>query len=119
MRVLVCGSRTFNDQFLFDLAMNGFLDEFEPRASELVIISGLAKGADTMAVDWAKKNNVTYEGYPAQWDKYGRAAGPVRNQQMLDTGVDLVIAFPKGEAKGTRHMMKIAKEKGVEIRAVE
>jgi UDP-N-acetylmuramoylalanine-D-glutamate ligase len=51
--------------------------------------------------------------YPAKWDLHGKSAGPIRNQQMLDTGVDLVIAFPGG--KGTAHMVSIAKKAGVKV----
>lgn len=112
MRVLVCGSRTFEDT---DLLYNT-LDRLHKVNPFDVIIEGDAKGADRMAGYWARKNKVDNLKFPAQWDKYGRAAGPIRNQQMLDEGKpDVVIAFPVGEARGTRHMMKIAKEAGVEV----
>jgi hypothetical protein len=83
----------------------------------LIIINGKAKGADRVATDWAVTNLVPFEEYPADWNKYGRGAGPVRNKQMLDTGIDIVLAFPVGEAKGTRDMIRIAQKAGVEVRA--
>lgn len=126
MRVLVCGSRTFNDkkllyntldQFCIDRGLQSEPDEYGNwLPAGLTIIEGTAKGADQLAGDWAIVNWVPLEEYPAQWDKFGRAAGPIRNQQMLDEGKpDVVIAFPVGEARGTRHMLKIAKEAGVEV----
>jgi hypothetical protein len=84
----------------------------------LIIIQGGAKGADAVAADWAIVNWVPQEEYKADWNKYHRAAGPIRNKQMLDTGIDLVIAFPVGEARGTNHMIGIAKKAGVEVRII-
>ena len=67
------------------------------------IISGMASGADTFAVEWAARFGFPLRAFPAEWDKHGRSAGPIRNQRMLDEGKpDLVVAFPGG--KGTaRH----------------
>jgi hypothetical protein len=129
IRVLVCGSRTFTDR---DKLFNTLYDFVEERGLKsepdnygnwlphgLTIIHGGAKGADLFADEWAVVNWVPFEEYKADWDTHGRAAGHIRNQQMLDTGVDVVIAFPEGEARGTRHMMKIARAKGVEVIEVE
>lgn len=112
MRVLVCGSRTFNDRWHL---YNILHDIWESRPDLATIVEGGAKGADTLAKEWAATNDVPFEEYRADWTKYGRAAGPIRNKQMLETGIDLVVAFPRGEARGTRHMMKIAREAGVEV----
>lgn len=124
-RVLVCGSREFADKKL----LYNTLDEYVQREgligepdeygnflpNGLTIINGKARGADLLSSDWAIINWVPLEEYPADWKHYGKAAGHIRNQQMLDTGIDVVIAFPVGEARGTRHMMKIAKEAGVPV----
>jgi hypothetical protein len=118
-RALVCGSRDFKEDWLVFLALDSYLEEREVDPKTLTIVSGAARGADTLAAEWARRRGINLEEYPADWNKYGRAAGPVRNKQMLDSGVDIVIAFPKGESKGTRHMMKIAREAGVEVVAVE
>jgi hypothetical protein len=58
-------------------------------------------------------NWVPVEEYKADWDTYGKSAGPIRNQKMLDTGIDYVIAFPGG--RGTEHMKKIARKAGVTV----
>ena len=99
-RVLVCGGRKYSNYSHLKMV----LSSFEPA----VVISGKAPGADSLAERWAKEAGVKFEGYPADWKTNGRAAGPIRNQQMLDEGKpDFVIAFPGG--KGTADMVKRAK----------
>lgn len=125
IRVLVCGSRTFKDRWHLFNTLYDFVEERNLKSepdelgnwlpSGLTIVHGGAKGADLIADEWAVVNWVPIDEHKADWNKYGRAAGPIRNKQMLDTGVDVVIAFPRGEARGTRHMMKIAREAGVEV----
>ena len=66
-----------------------------------------------MALDWAKTNNVRYEKFPADWTQYGRAAGYIRNREMLNHGIDILIAFKGG--KGTKNMVDICKAAGVYV----
>lgn len=116
MRVLVCGSREFTNTNL----LYAVLDRLHKDRGFDVVIEGDARGADRMAGYWARRNKIDNLKFPAEWDKYGKAAGPVRNQQMLDEGKpDLVIAFPVGAARGTKHMMRIANEAGVEVISFE
>lgn len=117
MRVLVCGSRDYDNQREIDTLLSALLVSVGKR-SELLIIHGGASGADSMAGDWATKNGVLVKVFYADWKKYGKAAGPIRNKQMLDEGKpDLVIAFPKNgdldKTKGTKDMVQQAKEAGV------
>lgn len=97
MRVLVCGGRDYKDWGKVQETLDGLM------ATEGIseVISGCAKGADTMALDWALLNKVESDKYPAKWGLYGRKkAGPMRNQQMLDEGQpDLVVAFPGDQAR--------------------
>lgn len=107
MRVLVCGGRDFSDIKLFSEILNA-VDKKYPIAT---IIHGAAKGADTLAHLWGLDNHKFVWPFPADWEKHGKSAGPIRNIEMLkETTPDLVIAFPGG--KGTQHMMDIAKEHG-------
>lgn len=125
MRVLVCGSRVFNDKKLLYNTLDNFVVERGLKGEEdeygnwlpngLTIVHGGARGADLLADDWAVVNWVPVEEFKPDWDSYGKAAGILRNIDMLESGIDVVIAFPKGEARGTKHMMKIAREKGVEV----
>lgn len=112
MRVLVCGGRKFDNSSLFFDTMMKYIGSSEPK--HIVIIEGGAKGADRMAQSFADQNGCKRETFPAQWDKYGKSAGFIRNKQMLDEGKpDLVIAFPGG--KGTTMMVDIAIKAGVQV----
>lgn len=116
-RVLVCGGRNLNDWKLVSRS----LEDLHKRTSFSVLMHGGAKGADWCAGYWAR-NFPALGGrcplrvlvFPANWRKHGFAAGPIRNQQMLDEGKpDLVVAFPGG--RGTADMVRRAKAAGVEV----
>lgn len=117
IRVGVTGSRKYkNRKRVYDV-LDALLLELQYERNiggigDLVLINGMAHGADTLARDWAIESNVMTEDYPANWNKYGSAAGPIRNQQMKDSGLDILIAFPPGERgikSGTAGMVKICK----------
>lgn len=111
MRVLVCGGRDFSDRD----AVYDELDRLMPTMSALMC--GGAPGADTIAWDWGWSRNFHCERYHADWREHGRAAGPIRNQRMLDEGKpDLVIAFAGG--RGTADMVRRARAAGVEVREI-
>jgi len=79
---------------------------------DLFIIHGGATGADKIADEWSVVNWVPQQEYRADWEKWGKRAGPIRNQVMLNVGKpDLVIAFPGGD--GTANMVRIARNRGV------
>ena len=108
MRILVCGGRTYSDrQKVYDT-----LDLLSP--PPITVIHGAARGADTLAADWAALRNVPAVWGLADWKAYGRSAGPIRNQRMLNEGKpDLVVAFPGG--RGTADMIKRARTAGVPV----
>lgn len=113
-RILVCGGRGYNDQRkvfeVLDKALLAFKDVF--------IIQGGAIGADTAARRWAEDRSVQYEEYPADWERYGKRAGYIRNVLMLEAGQpDLVIAFPGGN--GTKMMIDLAKKANVNVREIK
>lgn len=108
MRILVCGGRDFSDTNLVSQTLNPY------GCIDLTIIHGAAKGADSLARNWAKDNGYLDEAYPADWNKYGKRAGYIRNTQMLNEGKpDLVVAFPGG--KGTQMMINLAEAAGVPV----
>jgi hypothetical protein len=114
-RVLVCGGRDFSDVALLRDALTPLLGG-EPDG-KLFIIAGGARGADTLAIEWARLRGCEYKEYPANWKKDGKIAGPVRNQRMLDDGKpDLVVAFPGG--RGTADMVRRARNDGFEVREI-
>lgn len=111
MRVLVCGGRDFADRDWLFAVMDKLARERGPVST---IIHGGARGADTLAGEWAASRNCPAEAYIADWASQGRAAGPIRNKRMLDAGrPDLVVAFPGG--RGTANMVRQAKAAGVEV----
>ena len=119
MRILICGGRDFDNLGLFNKAMQDVVNTFglnprEPFGSNHVIIEGGAKGADRMAGTFAEVHGWGLEVYPADWERYGKSAGPIRNKQMLEEGKpDLVIAFPGG--RGTANMKRLAEKAGVSL----
>jgi hypothetical protein len=111
LRLLVCGGRDFTDQALFDAWLNTWLDVIG--ADAILVIHGGSPGADEMAGAWAQAHGATCEVFPADWDAHGKAAGPIRNQQMLERKPDIVLAFPGG--KGTADMVARARAAGVMV----
>lgn len=113
MKVLVCGGRNYGKTPKEKSFLYRVLDQVNPT----MIIDGGAAGADALAEGWAFKRAIPSKTYPADWHIHGPAAGPMRNQKMLDEGKpDLVIAFPGG--RGTADMVARARKAGVEVREV-
>lgn len=111
MRVLVSGSRDWtNTTLILECLKALYYDGYD------TLIEGEAKGADTIAKNCGRYLGMTVLPFPADWKKYRRAAGPIRNQKMLTDGKpDLVIAFHNNitESKGTKDMIERAKKAGI------
>jgi hypothetical protein len=112
MRVLVSGDRNWSDRDYIFYTLDG-VSAVRPISS---VIQGKAPGADHFAKLWARHNHLACLDFEADWDTYGKAAGPIRNKQMLDEGKpDMVIAFHEDilKSKGTKDMLKQASRAGV------
>lgn len=108
MRICICGGRDyFNAERVYEVL------DYAYRYKPFTLISGGATGADTLGIQWAKLRGVPCEVYPAQWRLHGRRAGPLRNYQMIATGIDVLLAFPGG--RGTEHMMLACTKAGVKV----
>jgi hypothetical protein len=96
------------------------LDRLLLRMMPIEPISGRATGADTVGEQWAELRGMKSTPFPAKWRELGKAAGPIRNQEMADyAGSDgMLVAFWDGESNGTRGMVRIAKEKGMGVEVV-
>lgn len=117
MRILACGDREWTDRQLLSEVLDSVGAQY---AWDFVLIHGAARGADTMAAEWAESRDIPVVSFPAQWEKYGRAAGPVRNEEMLKMGIDLVVAFHDDirKSRGTKHMVGIARRDGVPVKLI-
>lgn len=77
-----------------------------------LLVEGGAKGADSIAAEWAVANQIKVFTYPAEWGKYGKKAGTLRNIEMLDNHPGaIVFAFPVKDSKGTRHCIREAQKR--------
>lgn len=116
MRIIVAGSRDFDDYDLLCEKMDRFVRRLDK--GKTVILSGGAKGADRLGERWAYENGITVEVYRADWDKYGKAAGMIRNSEMVENASALV-AFWDGESRGTADTISKAEQKGLQVRVVK
>ncbi len=115
LRVLMCGSRHFADKVRVDAVVRTISEMLHHDASRhrVVLIAGGAQGADALAAAAGRRAGIEVNEFPADWQRHGRAAGPIRNQQMLDEGKPhLVIAFD-ASGRGTTDMVRRAKTAGV------
>lgn len=110
MRVLFCGDRNWTAYKVIADVMADLNPD--------VVIEGEARGADLMASDAAEYFGIPVVRFPADWEKYGRAAGPIRNTQMLKEGKpDIVVAFHNNikDSKGTLNMVNQARKQNIKV----
>lgn len=110
MRLLVCGGRDFSDTALLER----ILDDIHSKTPVTCLVHGAARGADTLAAQWAASRGVPALAFQADWERDGRAAGPLRNARMLEEGrPDSVVAFPGG--RGTADMVARSRRAGLPV----
>lgn len=103
MKIAIIGSRNFKDKNL----LNETLDSYQNQVT--VVVSGGAKGADCLGEEWAKENNIQTEIFLPNWEKFGKSAGFIRNNYIIENS-DEVIAFWDGKSKGTNHSISLCKK---------
>ncbi len=103
MKLAIIGSRTFEN---YDF-LNETLEQYKPKIT--LVVSGAAKGADSLGEKWATKNNIKTLIFPANWDKYGKRAGFVRNEDIIKN-CDCCVAFWDGKSKGTSHSISLCEK---------
>lgn len=108
MKTIIAGARDFDDPDVFLRGMRAV------PWSITEVVSGCAKGADTMGECWAEANNLPCAKFPADWETMGRAAGPIRNAQMAKYG-EALVAFLPPESKGTKNMVEQAKKQNLPV----
>jgi hypothetical protein len=111
MRVVIAGGREFNNYEL----LREICDEHISPDSE--IVSGGARGTDTLGERYAKERGFDTKLFPADWKTHGRKAGPIRNKEMADYG-DMLIAFWDGKSSGTKNMIENSKKLGLIVHII-
>lgn len=107
MKILVCGSRGFNNKGLLKKYLDFYFKDDD------TLISGGAVGADTLAEYYAANRKLKMDIFHPEWDKYGTSAGFIRNETMVEQNPDLVIAFWDGKSRGTDNTMSHARKKKI------
>jgi len=116
-RVIIAGTRNFSNYELLKEKCDNILSS-KRQNSNIVILSGTAKGADRLGERYARERGFLLRRFPADWDKDGNKAGPIRNAKMADNA-DALIAFWDGTSRGTAHMIMTAKERGLVTRVIK
>lgn len=120
-RVIIAGSRKFCNYPKMLEALRLYIGY--KYIDDLEIISGHAPGADALGEKFARDCGYKLKIFPAEWDKYDRAAGPIRNEQMAkyasEADKGILVAFPIGESIGTRNMITLAKRYGLEVHVIK
>lgn len=116
MRIIVCGSRDFEDE---DAVRDALLEHTTPyQRWQVTVVHGAARGADHMAEVAATDLEFSIERHPADWTSFGKSAGPRRNAEMAGLGADLCLAFWDGRSPGTAHMVTVATQAGIPVRII-
>ncbi len=108
MKTIIAGSRTITDYSIVETAIQ------ESGFEITKVISGMAKGVDTLGEQWAHHNNIDIVLCPANWDKFGKSAGYRRNIEMADIAEALIVII-ENKSRGSSHMLQIAKDRGLMI----
>lgn len=115
MRLIIAGGRDFKDYIFLESEVLKFTKGVP--AEQLTIVSGKARGADSVGEELAKGYKLKLVEFPADWEKHGRGAGFVRNKQMAEYATHL-LAFWDGKSKGTENMILTAHKMGLIVKVV-
>ena len=122
VRIIIAGSRSFNDYDILVYHMNNIFDSFWIKDyMPIEIVCGMCRGADMLGERFAKENGYQVKYFPADWERYGKRAGVIRNEEMAKYAAEkngeydkgLLVAFWDGESRGTKNMISNAKKYGL------
>ena len=116
MKLIIAGDRNFTDYRLLEYKVTKILSRTNMKDVEF--ISGGARGADRLGEMYARNHGKTPKIYKAEWQKYGKFAGPVRNGKMAREGTHL-IAFLRQNSRGTANMIEQARQNGLKVRVIK
>ena len=112
MKLAIIGSRNFTNYKL----LQEILEQYKPKIT--LVVSGAAKGADSLGEKWALENNIQTLIFPADWNQYGKRAGFIRNEDIIKN-CDYCVAFWDGESKGTKHSLSLCKKYNKPVKIVQ
>ena len=110
-RVIIAGTRTYDDYETLKAYADYKLSRIE---EDIEIVSGSARGADALGERYAKEKGYSVKRFPAEWERYGKRAGPRRNEAMAEYA-DALLAYWDGESRGTKNMIELAKASGLKV----
>lgn len=115
-KILVCGSRNFENEFMASIWIDAYVKKMIPPGS--IVMHGNARGADRIAAESAERHGSETVPFDADWKKHGNRAGILRNIEMLNAKPDRVVAFHNGKSKGTKFTIDEARERGIPVEVV-
>lgn len=110
-RVIVTGSRNWKDKE----SVRKWFGRFNTTIGSVVIVHGACSGFDQIAAEVAEEYGYTVEPHPADWDKHGKKAGPMRNQEMADSGAEYAVGFPMKKSTGTWDCLRRCFDSGIPV----
>ena len=116
MKLIVAGTRDFNDYVLLAAKLDAILAN-TPK-DQIEIVSGTSAGADKLGEQYAISNNLGLKRFPADWKKYNKKAGPIRNEEMAQYATHCVC-FWDGKSKGTANMIELANQYNLVLRVIQ
>ena len=122
-RIIIAGSREFTDYDYLEYKVDSYFEEFEVDKTKATIISGAARGIDRLGELYAERHYIDLVRFPADWKRYGKAAGPRRNREMAafsmaDGCVGVLLAFWDEKSSGTKNMIDIAKKYDLKVHVI-
>jgi hypothetical protein len=115
VKLIIAGGRDFNDYNLLKEKLDHLLSKLPN--DDIEIVSGCARGTDSLGERYAKEKGIPVKQFPAKWGQYGKRAGYLRNEEMALYATHC-ICFWDGESKGTKHMIDISKKQNLNLRIV-
>lgn len=117
-RILVTGSRKWSNPRPIREALSAAVSQADDPTDVIVVHGACPTGADFLAAHWCRVNGVPAEPHPANWS-FGKSGGPVRNQEMVDAGANVCLAFPLPGSTGTPDCMERARLAGITVLVFE
>lgn len=121
LRIVIAGGRGFNDYTFLEDKVNEIIKDI--KKEDIVIVSGAAKGADTLGEVFAHSHGIELKRFPAEWDRLGKSAGLIRNITMAKyasiNNNGMLIAFWNGKSRGTKHMIETAKKYNMTVHVID